>query len=540
MPFFCTFLPKINLWRKYLCTMRRFFNTTGLCDPQRHYIVNPFRDFYADILRLIEDQQYFLIHAPRQTGKTTFLHALAHRLNREGNYVSVVCSLESAGYPSISVEDANEVFVRSLYQTAAVFLDKDHMPPDPYSYAPSPQLFRQYLTDWRHALDKPVVLLLDEVDSLYDDVLISTLRQLRDGFQSRPQHFPQSVALVGLRDIREYRLRARADNPSIGAGSPFNIKAESFFLPVFSREEVRGLLDQHTQDTGQVFSPEVFEKLYEYSGGQPWLTNALANEMVAKMLRNDYSRAITPEMVETAKERLIEQRQTHLDSLADKIDEPRIRPIIMSIITGEAPAFDGFDDALRYCRDLGIITGSSPVRFANPIYREIITRILNSSLQHGIDTDIAQTTWYLYPDGSLDMDKLLAAFTEFYRWNSESWLERFQYREAGHQLLLMAFLQRIINGGGRIEREMAVGNGRTDLAVFWKSQVFPIEIKMNHDARSLPMGLQQLARYMDKLGQKRGYLVLFEKKPSEELPWEQRIRREIHIVDDREIVLLGM
>lgn len=87
---------------------------------------------------------------------------------------------------------------------------------------------------------------------------------------------------------------------------------------------------------------------------------------------------------------------------------------------------------------------------------------------------------------------------------------------------------------------MAVGNGRTDLAVFWKSQVFPIEIKMNHDVRSQPMGLQQVARYMDRLGQKRGYLVLFEKKPSEELPWEQRIRREVHVVDDREIVLLGM
>ncbi|MEY4135466.1 MAG: hypothetical protein RL386_1816, partial [Bacteroidota bacterium] len=226
--------------------MERFFNTTGLCNPQDHYMVEPFRHRYEDILHLIRSKQYFLVHAPRQTGKTTFLHALAHRLNREGDYVSVVCSLESAGYPSISVESANEVFIRSLFQTAAVFLDEDQMPPDPYSYEQGPQLFRQYLTDWCHALDKPLVLLLDEVDSLYDDVLISTLRQLRDGFQSRPQHFPQSVALVGLRDIREYRLRARADNPSIGAGSPFNIKAKSFFLPIFSREEVRSLLDQHT------------------------------------------------------------------------------------------------------------------------------------------------------------------------------------------------------------------------------------------------------------------------------------------------------
>ncbi len=503
-------------------------------------MVDPFRHHYEDVIHLIRSKQYFLLHAPRQTGKTTFLHALAHRLNREGSYIAVVCSLESAGYPSISVEDANEVFIGSLHRMAGFFLEKQYLPPDPATYTGSNSLFGQYLTDWCRALDKPLVLLLDEVDSLYDDVLISTLRQLRDGFQSRPHNFPQSVALVGLRDIREYRLRARADNPSIGAGSPFNIKAASFFLPIFSREEVRDLLDQHTADTGQVFSPEVFEKIYEYSGGQPWLTNALANEIVYKLLKNDYTRPISPDMVDIAKERLIEQRQTHLDSLADKIDEPRVRPIVMSIITGEAPAFDGFDDALRYCRDLGIITGSSPIRFANPIYREIITRILNSSLQQGIDSDVALTAWYLRPDGSLDMDKLLAAFADFYRWNSESWLERFQYKEAGHQLLLMAFLQRIINGGGRIEREMAVGNGRTDLAVFWKGQLIPIEIKMHHDKWSQSDGLQQLARYMDKLGQKRGYLVFFEKKSSGELPWEQRIRQEIHKVDDKEIVLLGM
>ncbi len=414
------------------------------------------------------------------------------------------------------------------------------MPPDPYIYSASPQLLKQYLSDWCKALDKPLILLLDEVDALYDDVLISTLRQLRDGFQARPRFFPQSIALVGLRDIREYRMRARADNPSIGAGSPFNVKAKSFFLPVFSLKEVLGLLQQHTDDTGQIFTEEVIFKLYYYSGGQPWLTNALANEIVAEMLKNDYSQAITLDMVETAKERLIAQRQTHLDSLADKLDDPMVKPIVTAIISGESPTFDGFDHSMRYCRDLGIIANGDPVRFANPIYREIVTRIMNSAFQRGINQEIAETAWYLRPDGSLDMDKLLEAFIDFYRWHSESWLERFQYKEAGHQLLLMAFLQRIINGGGRIDREMAIGNGRTDLAVFWKDQIIPIELKMHHNARSKPDGLRQLSRYMDKLGQQEGYLILFEKETSDVLPWEERLRREIHEVDGKEITFLGI
>ncbi len=503
-------------------------------------MVDPFRNMYDDIHILIDDMQYFLIHAPRQTGKTTFLHALAHRLNKEGKYVAVVCSLESADYTSISIETANEVFVQSLYQTAKVFLSADLMPPNLESYSPSNYLFRNYLTAWCESLSKPLVLLLDEVDALYDDVLISTLRQLRDGFQTRPNHFPQSIALVGLRDIRDFRSRARADNPSIGSGSPFNIKAKSFFLPAFSKEEVRGLLDQHTYDTGQVFSEQVLEKIYAYSGGQPWLTNALANEVVREILQNDYSQEITIDLIELAKERLIEQRQTHLDSLGDKIDDLRVRPIIMSIITGDSPSFDGADDAIRYCRDLGIISTGNPIQFANPIYREIITRILTIGFSVGINQDIAQTSWYLNTDGTLNMDKLLDAFTKFYRRNAESWIDRYQYKEAGHQLMLMAFLQRVINGGGRIEREMAAGNGRTDLVVFWKTQVITIEIKMHHDKWSEPEGIEQLARYLDRLGEKSGYMVFLEKKSALELSWEDRIRREVHIVDNKEIIMYAM
>ncbi len=517
--------------------MGRYFNTTGVCYPEKHYMVDPLRGFYDDMRRLIDAEQYFLIHAPHQTGKTTLLHQLAIRLNREGKYSALVFSVESAGVLGFSEELANERMLQALWRMCPIFLPKEEWPPKP------PQkgiTLLDYLTDWARAQRKPLVLLIDEVDSLWDDVLVSFLRQLRDGFQTRPDSFPQSIALVGLRDIREYRMKTRGDNPSLGSGSPFNVKAESFFLPTFSETEVRSLLKQHTDETGQVFEEEAIQKIYEYAGGQPWLTNALANEIVAKMLKNDYSRPITADMVDEAKERIIEQRQTHLDSLLDKINEPRVRPIVLAIISGEIIHFNGFDDALRYCRDLGIITQDSPVRFANPIYREIITRTLNSSMQEGISADIAQPSWYVEPDGRLNMDKLLDSFVDFYRWHSESWLERFEYKEAGHQLLLMAFLQRIVNGGGRIEREMALGNGRTDLAVFWKDQVIPIEIKINRNARSLPEGLRQLSRYMDRLGQKRGYLVLFENKSPEELPWEERIHREVHQIEDREVIVLGM
>ena len=284
--------------------MRRYFNTTGLCNAEDHYMVDPFRNMYDNILNLINSKQYFLIHAPRQTGKTTLLQALAHRLNKEGNFVAVVCSLESAGYTSISVETANINFIKALAKMSKFFLGTENLPPDIAKYISRPAMLGDYLTAWCETLNKPLVLLLDEVDALYDDVLISTLRQLRDGFQTRPKYFPQSIALAGLRDIRDFRTPSPANIPSIGSGSIFNIIAESFFLHVFSKEEVRGLLDQHTQDTGQVFSEEVLEKLYAYSGGQPWLTNAISNEIVKEILKNDYSREITPDLVEPPRSNL--------------------------------------------------------------------------------------------------------------------------------------------------------------------------------------------------------------------------------------------
>lgn len=516
--------------------MQKFFNTTGLCRPEEHYMVDPFRGLYGQVSRLIGNSQYFLLHAPRQTGKTTFLHALAHRLNREGKYISLVFSVETAGVPSFTEAMANERMVDALYSMRNLFLPPAEHPPVPAH----PLSLKEYLQHWAEAQAKPIVLLIDEVDALWDDVLISFLRQMRDGFQIRPKSFPQSVALVGLRDIREYRMKARGDNPSIGAGSPFNVKAKSFFLSVFSEKDVRDLLRQHTQATGQVFYKKALEKIYEYSGGQPWLTNALASEIVVEMLDNDFSKKITPAMAEEAKERLIARRDTHLDSLVDKLKEKRVRQIVTAIINGDAPVFDDYDDALRYCQDLGIVARDRPVRFANPVYREIIVRLMNSVLADGFDEADVQTAWYVRPDGSLDMDKLLREFQRFYRRHSEHWLNRFEYKESGHQLLLMAFLQRIINGGGRLEREMAVGSGRTDLTVFWKNQTIVLELKLKYDSETRTEGLRQTARYMDTLGQQHGYLVLFELKKSDLVPWEERLRWTDETWEEKQITVVEM
>lgn len=296
----------------------------------------------------------------------------------------------------------------------------------------------QTLTQWAGQSPQPAVLLLDEIDSLVGDSLIAVLRQIRSGHDKRPQHFPQSVILCGVRDVRDYRIHTKEGKEAITGGSAFNIKAESLRLGNFSQEDVHTLYQQHTQETGQIFTPEALALVWHLTQGQPWLTNALGYEVCFNMpVGQDRHQPVTAEMIRQAKETLIVNRITHLDQLVDKLREERVRRVIEPILAGETgPEFLPTDDVL-YVQDLGLIQRQAgQLTIANPIYQEVIPRELTFTTQLTISH---QPSWYIKPDGRLDMEKLLAAFQQFFREHSEHWLERFNYKKAGPQLLLQAF-----------------------------------------------------------------------------------------------------
>ena len=504
--------------------MKRFFNVTGLCNPKDHYMVDPLRGLDKTILDLIESKYYFTIHAPRQTGKTTLLRSLSRELNLSQKYVAVHFSLETAGFRSNTVKEANKAFIESLQSAACEQVDSINQPPNPSGYEPSINVFKNYLTDWARISTLPIILLIDEIDSLYDDVLISVLRQLRDGFQFRPGAFPSSVALVGLRDVREYKEKVRENDRSIGSGSPFNIKAESLTISNFSRFQIAGLLQQYTEEGGQVFADEIIDLIDFLTGGQPWLVNALANEITDEILLKDTAKPVTLEIVNQAKENLILRRDTHLDSLIDKLMDARIHPIVDAIISGADVAFDNFNDNLQYALDLGIIKRSgNGIMIANEIYKEFIPRVLNLSFMANMEAKVSPQ-WFIKLDGHLDMDALLREFQDFYREHSESWLDKFSFHESGKQLLLMAFLQRIVNGGGSIAREMAVGRGRTDLTIEFNGDRFVLELKIKRSNTNMERAYKQLFHYLDQLNLQHGYLILFELKNSDIVSWEERIK----------------
>ncbi len=516
--------------------IKKFFNIAGPCQPDIHYMVDPLPRL-SGVTELIDRREYFILHAPRQTGKTTYLYALMHRLNKEGKYTALQVNIQTAASGQ-SPQDAMRIAALSIYSQAERFLPENEMPPDIKNFDWHLQDgLKGYLEMWAKQNPKPVVLFIDEADSLMDDLFLTLLRQLRSGFEGRPQSFPQSVALVGLRDIRDYKIRIRPEKESMGTGSPFNVKSESLFMAGFTFEEVCSLLEEHRKESGQAFRSEIQKEIFRLSAGQPWLTNALANQIVFKILRNDCTKEITPDHVIQAKEQLIQRRDTHLDSLTDKLNEAKIKPLAEAIISGNPPEFDNLNDAVSYARDLGLIAPDPPVRFANPIYQEIVPRVLSLGFQEMLPQDIVQPQWYI-KEKRLDMDALLTAFQKFYRRHSESWLKKYSFRETGRQLLLMAFLQRIINSGGRIEREMAAGNGRCDLWIEYGGEEHILELKLYHDQFTREDGLEQIARYMDQMAVPVGNLIIFETRSG--ISWEERVYREEILSEGKKIILWGM
>ena len=445
----------------------RFFNTTGPVVAADHYCIPPLTRLDLDeLLRLVRDKRYFVLHAPRQTGKTSALLALRDRLNADG-YRCVYVNVEAAQTAREDVERAVRVVLGRLASGARMTLGDEFLE-GVYrdlaaKYAPDEVLI-EALARWAEADPKPLVLLIDEIDMLIGDSLLSVLRQLRTGYHQRPRSFPQSVVLCGVRDVRDYRIHSGSANAVIAGGSAFNVKAESLRLGDFSRDEVLALVGQHTSETGQAFTAEALETTWSRTLGQPWLVNALAYDACFRDKRGrDRSRPIDADAVLASQERLILRRETHLDQLADKLKEDRVRRVVEPLLSGaETRTFTDRD--VEYTRDLGLVARDAPYRIANPIYAEVVPRELTWVVQEEFEQEAA---WYVDADGGLNVRKLLEAFQTFFRAHSEHWSKRFLYQEAWPQLLLQAFLHRIVNSGGRIEREYGLGRGRTDLLIVW-------------------------------------------------------------------------
>ena len=530
--------------------MERFFNTEGPIILEDHYHIDPLHRLdWEEVQFLIKAKKYFVLHAPRQTGKTSTLLNMMTELNQSGLYSVLYANIEGAQAARGDANEGIETVCESIAHSAWVHLKTkvmmDWLVAGGRSVNPKDRL-SQMLSYWSMNSDKPCVLFLDEVDSLVGDSLISLLRQIRSGYGQRPVAFPQSIVLCGIRDVQDYRIHSGGE--VITGGSAFNIKAKSLTMGNFTRDEISQLYLQHSEHTGQQFAPEVFEPLWQDSQGQPWLVNALAYQMVWETRKNrDRSKTIELEDYQAAREQLIYSRATHLDQLSDKLKESRVHSVIAPMLAThkDSTASQASQDDLNYVKDLGLIELKPQLRISNRIYQEVIPRELTFATQVTICHEQA---WYINADNRIDMPKLLGAFQQFFRENADSWIERFDYKEAGPQLLMQAFLQRVVNGGGRINREYALGRRRTDVTIEWpvtdqgfygEVQRIVIELKIQYGALEscIEEALEQTADYADKFGAKEAHVVIFNRDAN--IRWDDKIWHQQSKYQQRSIDIWG-
>ena len=519
-----------------LVIMERFFNTAGPQKPEDNYTVDPLKRFdLGEITTLIRQKRYFVLHAPRQTGKTTCMLALRDYLNEQGDSICVYANVEGGQGSRDDIDSVIKSTCDTLAERARGILKSD-MPlrlRDDVRNVGKDSMLTTYLRRLSEELPKPLVLIIDEIDALVGDSLVSVLRQIRSGYDDRPKAFPQTIILCGVRDVRDYRI-VLSNQDIVTGGSAFNIKAESLRLGNFTKEEIHELYMQHTRETGQQWDEACFPMVWEATEGQPWLVNALAHEVTFKMKDNrDRSIRITPEMIYKAQEQIIYRRDTHIDILIYKLQEPRVKRVIEPMLSGDEEVDDNAipTDDILYVADMGLITleRGKPRRIANGIYREIIPRELTWSTQNSL---VQQPQWYQNDNGSINMEKLLLDFQQFFRQNADSWIGKFDYAEAGPQLLLQAFLQRIVNGGGYIDREYGLGRKRTDLLIRKpltdgyggpvQRIVLELKIKRGDLNKVMEKGLEQTWQYMDSVGSvDEGHLIIFDR--DDQRSWEERI-----------------
>jgi hypothetical protein len=332
------------------------------------------------------------------------------------------------------------------------------------------------------------------------------LSQIRSAFERRGRTFPASIVLAGMRSLRDHDIALGGD----GSGSPFNI-VRDVSVGNFSRDEVVRLYAQHTAETGQRFSDEAVELVWQQTRGQPLLVNVLADIAVTQLVP-DPSMSIEPSHIDEAVRRFEASNPMHLTSLARRLGEERVMSVVAPAISGSELKGVLADD-IRYVCELGILEKSAEggLSMANPIYARSLMRALAEPIRANLAA--LPVTWRR-ADGSIDLERLRESFLDFWARHGRALDPLIQRHEIVPHIVMTAWLDRVVNGGGRVEREAVVANGKMDVLLRYRELTLPIEIKVHLDGRAdpVPQGLEQLDRYCEGLRVDSGWLVVFDQR----------------------------
>ena len=507
------------------------FNTTGLCNPKKHYMVD-ISNKLDDIKKLVEKEKYFIINRPRQYGKTTTLFTLKRELSKK--YLVISISFEGIGDTAFTDE---EKFVRvfiDLIEEKLEYLDESlsekfiNLSKDVFDFPRLSRMISKFIKESH----KETILIIDEVDkSANNQLFLSFLGMLRNKYLQREEgegYTFKSVILAGVYDIRNLKLKLRPDEER-KYNSPWNIAVPFNVDMSLSEKGIEGMLKEYKNDKNLNFDTlKAADFIYFYTSGYPFLVSR-----ICQIIDEDLGASWNEENMIRAIKLLLDENNTLFDDLVKNIENNnKLQNLIESIvIDGKIISFNLSNPIIN----LGVIFGilskkDNKVSISNRIYEQYIYDYLSSKIE--VSNNILEKYNFksdFIEGNGLNVEKILLRFQQFMKENYSKKDEVFLEREG--RLLFLAFIKPIINGVGFDFKEVQISEEkRLDVVIIYNSNKYIIELKIWRGEKYHQRGLKQLSDYIDINEQNKGYLLIFNFNKDKEY------KKEVINNDGKEII----
>ncbi|WP_010234596.1 AAA family ATPase [Clostridium arbusti] len=500
--------------------MGKRFNVTGTCIPEKHYMID-ISEKLKNIMKLIEDEEYFIINRPRQYGKTTTLYMLERRLDKNSEYLTISTSFEGVGD---LIFEEEQRFVKEFLQILAdsLFLQHEDLADfleDQKSKVNTFNDLSKAVTKFIMKVNKKVILMIDEVDkSSNNQLFLSFLGMLRNKYLLRNSGKDKtfhSVILAGVHDVKTLKLKMRPDEEH-KYNSPWNIASDFDVDMSFSKEEIGTMLEDYIKDKNVKLDREYFsDRLYFYTSGYPFFVSKLCKIIDEKIMdKND--KIWENEYLDFAVKELLKEDNTNFQSLIKNIENNKELYDFVSriILEGESITYIKTDEIVNLGTIYGILKEQNGnCKINNKIYEQLLyNHMMMKVIRKNKYAEMSNYNYrlnFIEKDGSLNVIKILLKFQEFMKHEHSE--KREAFLEEDGRLLFLAFLSPIINGTGFAFKEVKGGEEkRFDIIITYEKRIYILELKIWRGDKYHEKGLVQLGQYLEQYGLEDGYLLIFD------------------------------
>lgn len=491
--------------------MRKFFNTTGSCDPDIHYMVDTTKIFLA-VKELIDRGEYFTINRARQFGKTTMLDTIWERLS--GEYIVIPISFEGVGDISFSSEEAFvKMFSRKIEKRLSTAgLTESLIRPWKDEAITSLDSLSDCISLFCKRCRRKIVVTIDEVDKSSDNqTFLSFLGMLRNKYLSRKIEGKDStfhcVILAGVYDIKNLKIKLRPSEEK-KYNSPWNIAADFTVDMSFHPDEIAHMLSDYENDvhTGMDIVM-ISQEIYKYTNGYPFLVS-----YICKIIDEQLGASWNSDQIISAVKIILEGNNTLIDDLSKNLENnPDLRSFLYAISVNNVQApYNLVDPIVKLAAMFSYIRNEDgKVRIHNLIFEESIYYYFTIAYIRENSSKLSAFQLGYTVNGRLDMEHVISRFADLmhqeYRDSDVPFLER------EGRLVFLSFLKPIINGTGFYYVEPQTrNNNRMDIVVTYGGEEHIIELKIWRGDKYENDGKTQLAEYLSDRNQDKGYLVTFD------------------------------